>query len=133
MTAISNGGPAQRVKVLTDADLKANGGDYYLEGRPPVAVYGVVDAETKAQGGQFAVMGNVRQPVYVVDPPDGVGEATIAPIPMIAVDSGLAMGNVAIPVYVVGGSLPGGETFYLKSGADFLTIENGDRITVEGA
>jgi len=70
-------------------------------------VYGVTDAETTAQGGDYVVMGNVAQPVYVVDPPDGVGEATIAPIPMIAVDGALAMGNVAIPVYVVGGSLGG--------------------------
>jgi len=28
MTAISNGGAVQRVKVLTDADLRANGGQY---------------------------------------------------------------------------------------------------------
>lgn len=107
MTAISNGGAAQRVKVLTDADLKANGGQYALEGRPPVAVYGVTDAETVAQGGQFVVMGNVAQPVYVVDAPDGVVEGNV-PIPMIAVEGGLTLGGPAIPVYVVGGSLGGG-------------------------
>ena len=107
MTAISNGGAAQRVKVLTAADLKANGGSYALEQRPPVAVYGVTDAETTAQGGDYVVMGNVAQPVYVVSAPTGAVEATIAPIPMIGVTGGLAMGNVAIPVYVVGGSLGG--------------------------
>jgi len=106
MTAISNGGAAQRVKVLQASDLKANGGAYSLEGRIPIAVYGVVDAETTAQGGDYVVMGNVAQPVYVVDAPGGAIEATIAPTPMIAVD-GLTMGNVAIPVYVVGGSLGG--------------------------
>lgn len=104
MTAISNGGPVQRVKVLTDAHLKANGGDYYLEGRPPVAVYGVVDADTIAQGGDFAVMGNVLQAVYVVDTPTGLIEGNV-PIPMIGVDTDLVEGLSAIPVYVVGGVL----------------------------
>lgn len=106
MTAISQGGAAQRVKVITAADLKANGGSYALEGRPPLAVYGVLEAETKAQGGQFAVEGNIAQPVYIVESPDGTVTGNV-PVPMIAVEGGLAVGNVAIPVYVVGGSLGG--------------------------
>lgn len=106
MTAISQGGAAKRVKVLTAADLKANGGSYALEGRPPLAVYGVSEAETKAQGGQFAVEGNIAQPVYIVDTPDGAVTGNV-PVPMIAVEGALAVGNVAIPVYVVGGSLGG--------------------------
>jgi hypothetical protein len=59
MTVQSTGGPAKRVKVIADSDLKQNGGGYVLEGRIPLAVYGVSEAETKAQGGQFAVEGNI--------------------------------------------------------------------------
>lgn len=106
MTAQSTGGPAKRVRVIADSDLKQNGGGYVLEGKIPLAVYGVSEGETVAQGGQYPVEGNIPAAVYIVEAPDGVVTGNV-PVPMIAVEGGLVAGNTAIPVYVVGGSLGG--------------------------
>lgn len=112
MTPNSTGAAAKRVKVITDADLKANGGAYTLLGQKPVRVYGVTEAETKAQGGPFAVEGNIAVPVYIVGSADEAAfasalESAIAPVPVFGVDA-LAAGSAAIPVFVAGGSLGGG-------------------------
>lgn len=95
------GGAMQPVKIVTDAEVAS--GDYEVKGHTAVLVHGFTTNERK-QEGDTAV-----QPIYVVSDAQiangrfkkGSGDA----LPMTAVTGERVKGRVAIPVYLVSGSL----------------------------
>lgn len=139
MTRPIRGGATKPVKVVADADLHENGGRYVIPGRLALPVKG-------STVGEEDIIGGVATPVYIVTQTmldDGDYRlAGGSARPLINNDDlakpRTAIGNHAIPVFVVSGSLttpapvpPAGADALLLETGDYLLLETGDKILLE--